>query len=961
MKNKIRKPLAAFGLLGILLVITGIVVFVASIYSFGVRSQQKNTLKLEGAVNTLRQISENQDAVFQNQMKKYYNYVGMICAALRSFTGNDGYEGPDIFENGIVVRVKDGQIIYPDGFHTVFSDLTPEKLNGHICESTMQSDEAPDQNSYVLVSQEIIKDTWYVYYTTLEEFYDYTNLYEKYNDFLSDTEKSYNGYMFMVYPDDPEMTFIYCSDDLGTNIKSFADVGIEREDIINRKEMIAVEPNVFDVRYINMTFMGRDVLVILMLNAENDLFPSLCNNVTAILIILIIMTAVIIWLYLVQRYVQDHVLTKDQEKDYHPHQLRKVTASIGLIAGIMIFAITFSLQLITNLYSVTKSNQGSLQIVMNRLDNIDKQTSSNQQDEEAWMLIYAEQLASLIEKKPELQTHAFLEEVSGIIDADYIMLFDENGNELISSNSFVKYKLDNLNNDDTADFSRLLMGADTIIHEPGIEKTSGRYVQMVGTRVLLDENGYGALILAMNPKSTWESLDKKEVLAFLNMVTPEGNLCTVESLADSKIKYATDTKFIGEKSDDIGLDTGTVDSSILDTFMIEGQQYYGAYDTNEDERFYYLTENRFIQMSTAPFAVSVTVCFAVIYIVISVFMLSPYHADIYEKTVIVKQQSLNGLMFDEEEDENIKELQRSKSVKRSIREQWQDVAPEKRVMAVMRIFVSVLLIVLALQLFNTSSIISFILRGNWKRGINLMAASGIILLLVFFTIFLLLKDSLTRLLVNILDPKGVTIWKLVMSLFQYIAFILFLFYAFTYLGFNTTVLLTSVSILSLAVSLGSQSLVADILAGIFLVFEDDFHVGDIIDVNGFRGRVTEIGVRSTRLIGMGDNIKIMGNQSVKNILNMSRMNSWYTMELKLSADQPLLEIEKMLEEELPKIGESIPEVISGPHYKGVWSISGGANTLSVITECREENFRRVQREVNKAIRLLFEEKGYKLG
>ena len=69
MKNKIRKPLAAFGLLGILLVITGIVVFVASIYSFGVRSQQKNTLKLEGAVNTLRQISENQDAVFQNQSK----------------------------------------------------------------------------------------------------------------------------------------------------------------------------------------------------------------------------------------------------------------------------------------------------------------------------------------------------------------------------------------------------------------------------------------------------------------------------------------------------------------------------------------------------------------------------------------------------------------------------------------------------------------------------------------------------------------------------------------------------------------------------------------------------------------------------------------------------------------------------------------------------------------------------
>ena len=312
MKNKIRKPLAAFGVLAILLIIMGVVVFFTSIYSFGKKSEQKNTLKLEGAVNTLHQISENQDAVVQNQVNKYYNYVRMICAALRSFAGDAGYEGPDIFEHGIVVRVKDGQIIYPDGFHAVFSDLTPEDLNEHISESIIQSEEAPDQNSYVLVSQEILQDTWYVYYTTLEEFYDYTNLYEKYNDFLDDTEKSYNGYIFMVYTDDPEMKFIYCSDDLGTDIKSFADIGIDSKEIIDRKEMIAVGPNVFDVRYINMTFMGRDVLVILLLNAENDLFSSLRNNMIAILIILIVMTAVIIWLYLVQRYVQDHVLTKDQ-------------------------------------------------------------------------------------------------------------------------------------------------------------------------------------------------------------------------------------------------------------------------------------------------------------------------------------------------------------------------------------------------------------------------------------------------------------------------------------------------------------------------------------------------------------------------------------------------------------------------------------------------------------------------
>ena len=74
----------------------------------------------------------------------------------------------------------------------------------------------------------------------------------------------------------------------------------------------------------------------------------------------------------------------------------------------------------------------------------------------------------------------------------------------------------------------------------------------------------------------------------------------------------------------------------------------------------------------------------------------------------------------------------------------------------------------------------------------------------------------------------------------------------------------------------------------------------------------------------------------------------------------LKNIEDMLEEELPKIGKSIPEVISGPHYKGVWQIGRGAYTLSVITECREENIRHVQRKVNRAILELFDEKGIRL-
>ena len=89
------------------------------------------------------------------------------------------------------------------------------------------------------------------------------------------------------------------------------------------------------------------------------------------------------------------------------------------------------------------------------------------------------------------------------------------------------------------------------------------------------------------------------------------------------------------------------------------------------------------------------------------------------------------------------------------------------------------------------------------------------------------------------------------------------------------------------------------------------------------------------------------------------MNSWYSVDLKISADQPLDEIEAMLKKELPEIGKSIPEIIGGPYYKGVMQI-GSINTLYIIAECKQENYRRVQRKLNHAILDLFNEHGYKL-
>ena len=162
--------------------------------------------------------------------------------------------------------------------------------------------------------------------------------------------------------------------------------------------------------------------------------------------------------------------------------------------------------------------------------------------------------------------------------------------------------------------------------------------------------------------------------------------------------------------------------------------------------------------------------------------------------------------------------------------------PEMKIRIFMQIITGLLLISTAYQIYSGSnslsqSVFSFVLRGNWTRGFNLLSAAAIVLLILACVIFLFFKGLLVDILKNILDPKGITILRLVSSLIQYGVFIGLLFIFLNYLGINTTVMLAGFSAFSLAITLGGQGLVADILAGIFIIFEDDFHVGDLIDVN----------------------------------------------------------------------------------------------------------------------------------
>ena len=174
---------------------------------------------------------------------------------------------------------------------------------------------------------------------------------------------------------------------------------------------------------------------------------------------------------------------------------------------------------------------------------------------------------------------------------------------------------------------------------------------------------------------------------------------------------------------------------------------------------------------------------------------------------------------------------------------------------------------------SRNSVYYYITSGSWERGLNLFALAGILHLLGQILLVVILIRLLLAACATFSGSKGKTICRLIRSLTMYVALFAFLIIACTYIGISMAVILTALGTLGIAVSLGAQHFVSDIIAGLTIVFEGTCHVGDIVDVGvgakAYHGEVKEIGLRFIKLQTNDDGIVTLSNRDINMVNNMT--------------------------------------------------------------------------------------------
>lgn len=202
--------------------------------------------------------------------------------------------------------------------------------------------------------------------------------------------------------------------------------------------------------------------------------------------------------------------------------------------------------------------------------------------------------------------------------------------------------------------------------------------------------------------------------------------------------------------------------------------------------------------------------------------------------------------------------------------------------------------------------------------------------------------------------RGKTVINLINSFIKYASMIIILFAVLSAFGVDTTTLLASAGILALMISLGAQGLVADIIAGLSITFEGEYKIGDIVVIDGFRGTILEIGIRTTKLVDASGNEQIINNSAIGKVINMSSELSVAVSLVSVEYGDSIERIEKIVKDNLDVMRERIPAIQKGPFYKGVQELADSGVTIKIVAQCDENDRFQVERDMNREIKIIFD-------
>lgn len=236
-----------------------------------------------------------------------------------------------------------------------------------------------------------------------------------------------------------------------------------------------------------------------------------------------------------------------------------------------------------------------------------------------------------------------------------------------------------------------------------------------------------------------------------------------------------------------------------------------------------------------------------------------------------------------------------------------------------------------------------------------------IIIILSVIVYKILKNifekNMKRLIANKkLDNKKRTYIRMFSNVLKYI-FILFVIVLILQInGINVSAIITGVGVMGIIVGFALQDTLKDLIMGVNIILEDYFKIGDVVKYNDIQGKVIFLGLKTTKIKDI-DNDDII-SISNRNIDQVSKVSEWLDINVPVSYDNTVIEVESVIN----KIKEHIKEFehVTGCEYKGINEFADSSINYKVRIFCNPEFKPEIRRKALRTIKLAFDDNNIKI-
>lgn len=209
-------------------------------------------------------------------------------------------------------------------------------------------------------------------------------------------------------------------------------------------------------------------------------------------------------------------------------------------------------------------------------------------------------------------------------------------------------------------------------------------------------------------------------------------------------------------------------------------------------------------------------------------------------------------------------------------------------------------------------------------------------------------------------PRMETMKGLLNSIIKYTIY----FIAFTTImksfGTDVTALITAAGIGGLAFGFGAQNLVRDIITGFFILFEDQFGVGNYVEIDGVGGIVEEMALRVTKIRGFNGDLYIIPNGEIKKVTNRSTGKMRALVEISIAYEENIDHAIEVLKKASERLSQENEQILEGPTVLGVSNLGASEVVISVMAKTIPMEQWAVERLMRKSFKQAFDQAGIEI-